>query len=228
MGPHPTPPPSSELLALIAQTRPVRVRRPVRQLFVFVVVSMLIGAALLAWPARWIWGCALRPDLAFMPRAWVVGAGALWLSAFVILTPLVLLPVRGQMLPRVHVLRVAPLIAWLLLAAVSLASPTVSGHSFVAPDTATAISTAVQCFAAALVFALSPILVGLLSLRNVVPVGSGWAAAALGATGGVFAGLCLHVHCPWAAPPHVLAGHLLPIAAAAGLTALFGRRILQP
>lgn len=228
MGPHPTPPPSAKLLALVEQARPVRGRRPVRQLLMFVAVSMVVGAALVAWPARWIWGCALRPDLTLLPRAWVVGAGALWLSAFVVLAPLVLLPVHGQALPRVRAARVAPLIAWLALAVVSLASPTLPGASFVAHDTATWVSTAMQCFAAALVFALSPVVLGLLSLRRAVPVGAGWVAAALGATGGVLAGLCLHLHCPWAAPSHVLVGHVLPIAAAAGLTALFGRRVLEP
>jgi hypothetical protein len=197
-------------------------------LAIFVVASLLVGAALVAWPARWIWGCALRPDLSFLPRVWVIGAGALWLSAFVILAPLVLLPVRGQVLLRVRALRIAPLIAWLALAAVSLASPTVPGVSFVAQDQATAVSVALQCFAAALVFALSPVVIGLLSLRRSIPIGSTWVAAALGATGGVLAGLCLHFHCPWAAPSHVLFGHVLPVAAAAMLTALLGRRILEP
>jgi hypothetical protein len=228
MGPLATPPPSAKLLALVGQGGAVRVRRPVRQLAIFVVVSLLAGAALVAWPARWIWGCALRPDLSLLPRAWVVGAGTLWLSAFVILAPLLLLPVRGQVLLRVRVLRLAPLVAWLTLAAVSLASPTVPGVSFVARDTGTAVSTALQCFAAALVFALGPVVIGLVFLRRAIPVGAVWVGAALGAAGGVLAGLCLHLHCPWAAPSHVLAGHVLPIAAAAVLTALLGRRALEP
>jgi hypothetical protein len=228
MGPLSTPPPSAELLALVGQGGAVRGRRPVRQLVIFLAVSLLVGAALVAGPARWIWGCALRPDLSLLPHVWVVGAGALWLSAFVILAPLLLLPVRGQVLLRVRVLRLAPLVAWLALAAVSLASPAVPGVSFVARDPATAVSTALQCFAAALVFALGPVLLGLASLRRAIPVGAGWVGAALGAAGGVLAGLCLHLHCPWASPSHVLAGHVLPIAAAAGLTALFGRRVLEP
>jgi hypothetical protein len=190
--------------------------------------SSVSAVALVAWPARWIWGCALRPDLAYLPVAWIAGAGAAWLGGWLLLAGVAMIPARGQVLVRLRTVRFAVLLIPATLAVVSLTSPIAEGHSLVAPDRATWLSVATQCVAAALVTALCPIVLATRALRRAAPEGATAVAAAIGASGAALGGLALHLHCPWAAPSHVLAGHVLPMALAAGLVAWLGRPVLVP
>src|SRR5262249_11695812 len=92
----PPPPLSPEVLALTRRSGRVRPRRPGWQLVVLLAGSLAWAALLVAGPARWIWGCALRPDLPFLPPAWIAGAGATWLAGCALLAWLTVLPRRGQ------------------------------------------------------------------------------------------------------------------------------------
>ena len=85
-----------------------------------------------------------------------------------------------------------------------------------------------RCLGLSLAMA-APLLVALLVMRQRSdPVHPGIAGAALGMTAAVAAGALVDLWCPVAYLPHVLLGHILPLALAAAFGAWAGRRLLPP
>src|SRR5438105_3483892 len=117
---EPSPEPSPALEAAVRGMRPVATRRPERQLMQVIAMSLVYAAAWLAGPAAWIWGRSLRVDLAHLPRAWLIGFGALWLVGFAAPLAIAMLPRRGQILHRVRVAAAASWVAWVALASAAL------------------------------------------------------------------------------------------------------------
>jgi hypothetical protein len=225
---EPSPEPSPVLLALVRGMSPVATRRPGRQLIQAIAISLAYAAAWLAGPAAWIWGRSLRADLGRLPLGWLLAVGALWLAAFVVPLAMAMLPRRGQLLHRVRLATAAWWIVWVVLALVSLTSPVAPGASAISQSRAQFLSVTGQCAAAALSVALVPATLALRALRRAIPTGGAGVAAAIGAAAGALGGLALHLHCPWAEPWHVLLGHAVPVALAAGAAALVGARVLPP
>ena len=85
-----------------------------------------------------------------------------------------------------------------------------------------------RCLGLSLAMA-APVLVALLVMRRRSdPVHPGIAGAALGMTAAVAAGAFVDLWCPVAYLPHVLLGHILPLALGAAFGAWAGRRLLPP
>jgi hypothetical protein len=216
-APPPAPPPMSAALDKeLAQLAPVAARRPVRQLALLAAASLVYAGGLLAV-------LSVRDDFTGLPTAWIVGAGALWLTGFVLPCALALVPRRGSMMPR-----------WTLAAAVAgLASvafvilglaihPSMPG---VSRDYGWAhFFRGHGCLWLGLATALVPVLLGVIFLRGALVVRSRWIAAALGAGGGCLGGLLLHMHCPIADGPHIGLIHGGVVLVAASLTAALAPR----
>jgi hypothetical protein len=222
------PEPAPALLAMVRAMPSVTLRQPRRQLAQVVVVSLAYAAAWLAGPSAWIWGRSLRLDLAALPRAWLIGAGGLWLLGFLVPLMIAILPRRGQLLHRAGLAAGAALVVPLVLTATGLAARVAPGVSQVFASRAQFLAVTAQCAAAALSVAWVPTTLALYGLRRAIPSHAAAVAAAIGAAGGALGGLALHLHCPWAAPTHVLLGHTLPVALAAAVAALVGARLLRP
>ena len=85
-----------------------------------------------------------------------------------------------------------------------------------------------RCLGLSLVMS-APLFVALVVIRwRSDPVHPAVAGAALGITAGVAAGTLVDLWCPVAYVPHVLLGHILPLAIVATFGAWAGRRLLPP
>ncbi len=193
--PPPEPPAlSAELEGELAQLAPVPTRRPLRQLAILVVVSLVYASGLL-------FALTTRGDMLELPMGWLAGTALGWLFGFFIPCYLALVPRPGSVTPRWRV------------AAISVAITSVSFVLFglaVHPKgpSSEAYGTAYfhyghTCLELGLATALVPIIIGAIFLRGALPVGSRWIAAALGAGGGCLGGLVLHLHCDIADGLHV-------------------------
>ena len=90
-GPLPPLPPGLD--RELAQLAPIAPRRPARQAAVVLIAS-------LGWAMCLVGLLTLRRDLDELPRPWLVAYLAAWLLGFAVPLGLVVLPARGQMLPR--------------------------------------------------------------------------------------------------------------------------------
>ncbi len=191
----PSPPPISSLLeAELAQLAAVEPRRPLRQLGMFVIASLVYGGGLLAF-------LSLRADFGELPHAWLAGAGAAWFVGFGLAGYFALVPRAGTMTPRWR--------AAIAMTAVTSVAFVVLGLC-VHPDGAHSMHYGMPrllkghgCLWLCLATALVPVILGAIFLRGAVPVFSRWVAAALGAAGGCLGGLLLHMHCRIADGPHI-------------------------
>jgi negative regulator of sigma F NrsF-like protein len=202
--PTPTPPPLSQLLeAELAQLAPVATRRPVRQLVLLVVVSLIYGAGVLAM-------LAMRRDMDALPMGWLVGAGLAWLIGFVVPMYLATVPRAGAVMPRWQLAGVSAVVGSLGFIGLGLTI-----HPSGASLGWAHFGRGYGCLEFGLATALVPIVVGAIFLRGALPVGSRWIAAALGAGGGSLGGLMLHLHCPITDSLHVglMHGGVVGIAA---------------
>lgn len=203
------PPMGAALEAALVDLTPVPPRRPWRQAAV-VLAGSLVWALLILGVLR------VRPDLADLPRGWLVAYLAAWMAGFVVPVVLLLVPRRGSMMPR-----------WPMAAAIGA----LAGIGFVVAGLVLARSAATSrpdaghghlCMLNGLVTALAPTLLGVLALRGAIPNASRTVAAALGAAAGCIGGFGLHLHCPISDPLHVGLAHggvVLVAAALAGLIA---------
>jgi hypothetical protein len=185
--PPPTPPSlSAQLEAELAQLAPVATRRPLRQLVVLVAVSLIYGAGFIAM-------LAMRPDLHELPMGWLAGVGLLWLAGFVVPLYLATVPRAGAVAPRWRLAGISSVIAAIGFIALGLALHPSGPSSFQLGWAQ--FGRGHSCLELGLAAALVPVVVGAIFLRGALPVGSRWAAAALGAGGGSLGGLMLHLHC---------------------------------
>jgi hypothetical protein len=84
-----------------------------------------------------------------------------------------------------------------------------------------------RCLALSLVVALGP-LVSFLAIRRSIAAHPALNGAVLGLAAGACAWVGVDLWCPIAYVPHLLLGHVLPLAVLAGVGALLGRAILSP
>lgn len=213
--PAPPPPPlGAALEGELGRLAPVRPRRPLRDAAIILATGLGFGGAMLAM-------MKVRRDLLELPLSWLILMGLAWLLGFVVPAWLVVVPPRGQVIARWRAAAVAGAISAVLFVVCgfviqpsgpsslpSLASPL---HSF-------------GCLEIGLIASIVPISLSAIAVRGAFPVGSRWAAAALGGAGGALGGLMLHFHCPVTDPVHVGVMHGGVVIAAALLSALLAPR----
>jgi hypothetical protein len=181
---------SPELERELGSLSAVKTRAPRRQLAGILALSLLYASGVVAV-------CGLRRDLGGLPLWHLVGFAALWLVSFASISWLVIVPARGHMMPRARLAAVVAAAAAGMLIAVGLfLSRSVPGLSTVYTPTVAAVVGRAGCIRWGLLGAVLPILLAALAVRGSVPVGSRFAAAALGAAGGALGGLVLQFHCP--------------------------------
>lgn len=209
----PPPPPAVELLARVGGMQAVRPRGRFAALAAVAAAGIVAPIALLALMS---WRC----DLFALPRAWVVGAAAIWFVAFATSLVTALVPARGDVLPsagrasRAAVAAVGALAAFTLVGSVE--APGVSPR--LPPGAWPLVLSCVRCISVLLPVALVFLVAGIVVLRRVLPMGARRIGVALGAAGGAMGGFVLHWHCPVAATAHVVLGHVggVVLAALAG------------
>lgn len=207
----PSPPPMSAALdAELAQLRPVRPRRPVRDALLLFGFVLAIAGGMLAM-------MEVREDLHELPLGWLVLMSAAWLLGFAVPAWLVLVPRRGQVIARWRGAAWAGGASAVLFVSTGFAIHP-SGPSSVAHLDAPLHSYG--CFQVGMVAALLPALLAATLVRGAFPVGSRWAAAAIGASSGALGGMMLHFHCSVTDPIHVGVMHGGVVVAAALLSAL--------
>lgn len=213
--PAPPPPPlGAALEGELGRLAPVRPRRPLRDAAIILATGLGFAGAMLAM-------MKVRRDLLELPLSWLILMGLAWLLGFVVPAWLVVVPPRGQVIARWRAAAVAGAISAVLFVVCgfviqpsgpsslpSLASPL---HSF-------------GCLEIGLIASIVPISLSAIAVRGAFPVGSRWAAAALGGAGGALGGLMLHFHCPVTDPVHVGVMHGGVVIAAALLSALLAPR----
>jgi negative regulator of sigma F NrsF-like protein len=194
-APPPEPPPLPDALeAELANLAPVATRRPMRQLAMLLIVSLLYGAGLLVI-------LSMRDDMQELPMGWLFGAALGWLFGFIVPTYLALMPKRGTMTPRWQLAAIMAAIASIGFVLFGLFIHPMGDHSMnYGWDR---FGHGHTCLELGLATALVPVVLGAIFLRGALPMGSRWIAAALGAGGGCLGGLVLHLHCHVADGLHV-------------------------
>lgn len=187
LPPPAAPPLSAALEAELGQLAPVATRRPVRQLALLIAASLIYGAGFVAM-------LAMRRDVRELPMGWLAGVGVMWLAGFVVPVYLATVPRPGAVAPRWRLAGVASVIAAVGFVGLGLVLHP-SGPSSAQLGWAQ-FTRGHGCLELGLLTSIVPVVLGAIFLRGALPVGSRWAAAALGAGGGSLGGLMLHLHCP--------------------------------
>lgn len=217
-APKPAPM-SAALEAELAKLTAVKPRRPMRELGVMVVLSLVYGAGLVAM-------FTVRGDLRELPMPWLLAAGLAWLLGFVVPCYLALVPPRGSMQPRWHLAAACAVIASIGFVVLGLLVHPSGAHSkAIGWDH---IPRGHGCLELGVLSAIVPVVIGALFLRRALPVGARWVAAALGAGGGCLGGLVLHLHCPVTDAPHVGLVHGGVVVVSALLSAALVTRTTEP
>jgi hypothetical protein len=218
-GGEAVPPLGADLERELGALAPVKTRAPARQLAGIMALSLLYASGLVAL-------IGLRRDIGAMPRWHFLSFAGLWLASFSSVSWLVVIPPRGQIMPRARLAAVVAGCAAVLLIGGGLLLPrSAPGLSTVYSPTVSAVVEHAGCIRWGLLGAALPILLAAIAVRGSVPVGSRLAAAALGAGGGALGGLVLQFHCPITERFHVglVHGGLVVLAALlAGLAAQAG------
>lgn len=212
--PPPPPPLGTALEGELGRLAPVRPRRPLRDAAIIMATGLGFAGAMLAM-------MKVRRDLLELPLSWLILMGLAWLLGFVVPAWLVVVPPRGQMIARWRAAAVAGAISAVLFVFCGFVIHP-SGPSSL-PSLQSQLHSH-GCLEIGLVASLVPILLSAIAVRGAFPVGSRWAAAALGAAGGALGGLMLHFHCPVTDPVHVGVMHGGVVVVAALLSALLAPR----
>lgn len=199
----PAPPLSPLLLAALAETRPVKTRRPIRAAAAIAFGSLAYGLSLL------VWGLGLREDLGAVPTWPLVLYCAACLVSFGGQLAAALIPPHGEVLPAGARSSSLPLVSLAIAVPLGIllgmrAHPGVPwrfGHL------ANFWQHALPCLLQGLVIAAVPAALGVLALRRLVPRGTWREALAVGSACGVLAGLALQLHCPRADLIHLGLAH---------------------
>ena len=217
--PPKAPPLSAALEAELGKLTAVKPRRPMRELGVMLVVSLVYGAGLVAM-------FTVRGDLRELPMPWLLAAGLAWLLGFVVPCYLALVPPKGSMQPRWRLAAACAVIASIGFVVLGLLVHPSGAHSkFIGWEH---IPRGHGCLELGVASALVPVVIGALFLRRALPVGARWVAAALGAGGGCLGGLVLHLHCPVTDAPHVGLVHGGVVVVSALLSAALVTRTTEP
>jgi hypothetical protein len=192
--PPAAPPLSGALEAELGSLQPVAPRRPLRQLAIVAALSLVYGASLVA-------ALSMRRDMRELPTSWLVATAVAWLLGFAVPCYLALVPKRGSMMPRTQWAAASAIVTSITFVVLGLVVHP-SGPSSVHYDWAR-FPHGHWCLEIGLATALVPVVIGAVFLRGVLPVGSRWVAAALGAGGGCLGGLVLHLHCHVADGLHI-------------------------
>ena len=208
------PPPPPEIGALLdaelSRLTPARTRRPLRDALVIFGSGLAVAGALLAM-------MQVRRDLLELPTGWLVAMAVGWLLGFLVPAYLAVVPPRGQMIARWRAAAISAGVSAVLFVAGGLMIQP-SG-----PSSAPRIGGVLHqhtCLELGLAAALVPVLLAAIAVRGAFPVGSRWAAAALGAASGALGGLLLHFHCSVADVWHVGVIHGGVVLVAAAISAL--------
>jgi uncharacterized membrane protein YqjE len=225
-APVDAPPMSEDLARELEGLAPARTRSPRRQLGLVVGVSLLYGGVILAL-------LGLRHDAEHLPRMWLVGGGTLWLASFGVISWMVVVPPRDQVMPRWRWAAALAALAAVLFVAGGILRPDTALQAGAASDLslATWFDRGQRCLRWGLTVAVVPVVLSALFVRGAVPVGSRWTAAAIGAAGGSLGGLVLHLHCGVADRFHVGLAHggvIIVAALIAALVAPVGERGRRP
>jgi len=206
----------AELERELVGLKPTPTRRPMRQVAIAAVASLVYGALMLLV-------VTVRRDLEGLPRMWLGLYLGAWFVGFALPLYLSIVPRAGGMMPRWRVGGVLAALSAVGFVAAGFAFPRSTPESL-----ERGLSRAHPCLSIGLATALGPVVVAALMLRGAAPVGSRWTAAALGAAGGALGGLVLHLHCPIADGVHVGVVHGGVVACAALLAAAVVPRALKP
>jgi hypothetical protein len=218
MPPPVPPPPSAALEAELADLDPVAPRRPLRQLALMALGSLIYGAGVVSM-------LTMRRDVHELPMYWLLGAGLAWLAGFAVPLYLAMVPPRGSVMPRWKAAGIAAIVGAIGFVLLGLA---------LHPSAPTSLAFGLdnypdgyRCLPMGLATAIGPVVIGALFLRGTLPVGSRWVAAALGASGGSLGGLVLHLHCPITNALHVSVMHGSVVAFGALLAAALVPRAIE-
>lgn len=204
------PPLGAALEGELGKLTAVRPRRPLRDAAIILGTGLGFAGAMLAM-------MKVRRDLLELPLSWLLLMALAWLLGFVVPAWLVVVPPRGQVMARWRAAAVAAAASAVLFVACGFVIQPSGPSSFPALKSPL---HGLGCLEIGLVAAIVPILLSAIAVRGAFPVGSRWAAAALGAAGGALGGLMLHFHCPVTDPVHVGGMHGGVVVVAALLSAL--------
>ena len=203
-----SPAPSAQLLALVAEARPVRARDLGRE------GAILVGG-LAIWALLLVGAIGLRGDLPSLPIVRFFAGALAWAALLLVGLWMVLRPPRGQVLPSILAARVVALLLPIGAVAIAVAllvdAPGVTRH----PGGAEAGRMIAHCLSLGLGIGVAPMLILLLQGRARLLAGRGALGAALGAATGALGALVLHVVCPVGGLAHILAGHAAVLVAGA-------------
>ncbi len=187
----PLPPLPAALDGALVRLAPVRPRRPARQ-------AAFVIAASIGWAMCMVGLLTLRRDLDELPRPWLASYLAAWLLGFAVPLVLVVVPARGQMLPRWTSAAAIAAIATIgfVVAGLTVAR---SGPSSLHRG----LASWAGCLSTGLATAVVPMALVGLALRGAAPTATRVTAAAIGAAAGAIGGFMLHLHCPIADALHV-------------------------
>lgn len=177
-------------------------------------LAALIGSA--AWLLTHLAVYGLRSDLHELPTLYV--AAQILLPFLVALVSLFAALSYGKLGlgSRIGVVSGLVLLGPLAFCLVALGAP---APHFTAADEPSLLGILV-CFDITVAWTAVPLLSAALVLPGAFAAGVGWRSALVGASVGLFAGATMNLHCPNAAPLHVLMGHGLPVLVATLLGAL--------
>lgn len=216
------PPMSDQLRRELDDLRPVSTRHPRRRIALAVVAAGLWVGGLLSLVGT-------RPDLAALPRPWLISYVGAWAASFVILAWGTQVPRRGHMMPRSGLFGRLGVAAGLGFIAVGLAAArSVPELSFTyEPTPGNILAHSYYCVVVGTIVASMPIVLLGLMLRGTSPSGTGWLGMAAGAAGGSLGGLLLHMHCPISNATHLGFVHGGVVLLAGGLGALVVPRLAR-
>lgn len=185
------PPMSAALAAAVKNSKPVPLRRPLRDLGVFLALSLPMLALMVA-----IMG--IRRDLAELSPLWVGSVALIWIASFAASSYLGFVPAKGHVLPRTRTIYEVVAVACLLVISIGLfAFQSATSQTFTYSATAgNIVSHGAACSIIGVTAGIVPGLVALFLMRRFVPVGRLSVGLSLGAAGGSLSGLILHLHCP--------------------------------
>lgn len=215
-APLPPPPIGDALEAELGKLAPVAPRNPRKDFAKVACLSLGYGAVLVAL-------LTIRRDLHGLPVWWLVTYGAAWLSGFIGLAYLAVVPRAGSVMPRWRPVAIGAVLVSLGFVGTGMIMHPSGPES--RQLTLATIHHGHGCLELGLVTALVPALLGAIVLRGAIPVASRWIAAGLGAAGGSLGGLVLHLHCPITDAWHVGLVHGGVVGIAAMLSAALVPRV---